>query len=126
MPPKTTLNTYRDLVGVFADFLIVAIHTILYERDIYPRASFLSARKYDFPVRQNRHPKVCKWIFDAVSAVETELLKVVGFYYLIFPDGVFPWFFISIKNLERKKKQTFKVLFMPISHFSAEYATKSI
>lgn len=69
--------TFRTLVTSFTDFLTVAIHTILYERAIYPDASFLTARKYNFPVRQSRHPKVCEWINDAVAAVETELLKGV-------------------------------------------------
>jgi mitotic spindle assembly checkpoint protein MAD2B len=67
--------TYRTLVQAFTEFLTVAIHTILYERDIYPQTSFVSARKYNFAVRQNRHPKVCEWINDAVTSVETELLK---------------------------------------------------
>jgi mitotic spindle assembly checkpoint protein MAD2B len=70
------LNTYQAIISTFGDFLTVAIHTILYERNIYPSTSFLSARKYNYPVRQNRHPKVCKWIQDAVAAVEAELLKV--------------------------------------------------
>ncbi|WPH04743.1 Hypothetical protein R9X50_00763800 [Acrodontium crateriforme] len=69
------LPTFRTLVTTFTDFFTVAIHSILYERSIYPKTSFLSARKYNFAVRQNRHPKVCEWINDAVSAVETELLK---------------------------------------------------
>ena len=68
-------TTLRIIIAAFTDFLTVAIHTILYERAIYPPASFLSARKYNFSVRQNRHPTVCEWINDAVSAVETELLK---------------------------------------------------
>ena len=68
-------TTLRVVIAAFTDFLTVAIHTILYERAIYPSTSFLSARKYNFSVRQNRHPKVCEWINDAVSAVETELLK---------------------------------------------------
>ncbi|KAK4574523.1 hypothetical protein LTR86_001364 [Recurvomyces mirabilis] len=67
--------TFRMLISQFTDFLTVAIHTILYERNIYPQTSFLSARKYNFAVRQSRHPKVCKWINDAVAAVEAELLK---------------------------------------------------
>ncbi|KAK3051941.1 hypothetical protein LTR09_006895 [Extremus antarcticus] len=67
--------TFRNLVTSFTDFLTVAIHTILYERSIYPHTSFLSARKYNFAVRQSRHPKVCEWINDAVAAVEAELLK---------------------------------------------------
>ncbi|KAI9782755.1 MAG: hypothetical protein M1835_003947 [Candelina submexicana] len=73
--PPPPIDTYQALVTTFSDFLTVAIHTILYERNIYPRESFLSARKYNYPVRQNRHPKVCKWITDAVAAVETEILK---------------------------------------------------
>lgn len=71
----STKATFRALVTSFTDFLTVAIHTILYERAVYPQTSFLSARKYNFAVRQNRHPKVCEWINDAVAAVETELLK---------------------------------------------------
>jgi len=70
------LDTYHAMVLAFSDFLTVAIHTILYERNIYPRESFLSARKYNYPVKQSRHPKVCKWILDAVAAVEVEMLKV--------------------------------------------------
>jgi len=66
---------FLDFIRTFTDFLTVAIHTILYERNIYPQTSFLSARKYNFSVRQSRHPKVCKWITDAVAAVEAELLK---------------------------------------------------
>jgi mitotic spindle assembly checkpoint protein MAD2B len=73
-PP--VLDTYYAVVLAFKDFLTVAVHTILYERDIYPQTSFLKARKYNYPVRQSRHPKVCKWIQDAVAAVEAEMLKV--------------------------------------------------
>ncbi|KAM3424673.1 hypothetical protein BST61_g6660 [Cercospora zeina] len=67
--------TFVTFVTAFTDFLTVAIHTILYERAIYPQTSFVSAKKYNFPVRQSRHPKVCEWINDAVNAVEEELLK---------------------------------------------------
>ena len=70
------LDTYQSVVSAFSEFLTVAIHTILYERDIYPQASFISARKYNYPVKQSRHPKVCKWVQDAVAAVEVEMLKV--------------------------------------------------
>ncbi len=72
----TALRTYQAVVSAFTEFLTVVVHTLLYERDIYPRASFLAARKYNFPVRQNRHPDVCRWIADAIAAIEEELLKV--------------------------------------------------
>ena len=70
------LDTYQSVVSAFSEFLTVTIHTILYERNIYPQASFISARKYNYPVKQSRHPKVCMWIQDAVAAVEVEMLKV--------------------------------------------------
>lgn len=70
------LDTHQAVVSAYCDFLTVAIHTILYERNIYPQTSFLKARKYNYPVRQSRHPRVCKWIMDAVAAVEGEMLKV--------------------------------------------------
>jgi mitotic spindle assembly checkpoint protein MAD2B len=78
MPPPREplqLNTYHSLLTAFTDFLIVAIHTILYERGLYPPETFLLTRAYNFPVRQNRHPLVCKWIQDAVSAVHDQMLK---------------------------------------------------
>lgn len=75
-PPKPLqLNTYHSLTTAFTDFLVVAIHTILYERGLYPPETFLLTRAYNFPVRQNRHPLVCKWILDAVSAVRDQMLK---------------------------------------------------
>lgn len=70
------LENYSSLVDTFLEFLNVAIHLILYERDIYPQRSFLKARKYNYPVRQNRHPAVCKFIDDAISAVRAQLMKV--------------------------------------------------
>ena len=70
------LENYISVVDSFINFLTVAIHLILYERDVYPKTSFMSVRKYNFPVQQSRHPDVCKWIDDAVAAVRSEMLKV--------------------------------------------------
>ena len=70
------LNTYQAVVLAFSDFLTVAIHTILFERKIYPPESFITARKFNCPVKQSRHPGVCQWVKDAVAAVEAEMLKV--------------------------------------------------
>ncbi|PPJ57528.1 hypothetical protein CBER1_06262 [Cercospora berteroae] len=71
----TEQATFLTFVSAFTDFLTVAIHTILYERGIYAKTSFISAKKYNFAVRQSRHPKVCEWINDAVNAVEEEILR---------------------------------------------------
>ncbi|KAF3766828.1 hypothetical protein M406DRAFT_97681 [Cryphonectria parasitica EP155] len=63
------------LLDAFTSFLTVSIHTILYNRNIYPRDTFLSAKAFNLPVHQSRHPKVCSWINDAVDAVMAQLAK---------------------------------------------------
>jgi mitotic spindle assembly checkpoint protein MAD2B len=68
-------NTFASLVANFAEFLTVAIHTIIWERGIYPDSSFIKAKRYNIPVRQSRHPKVCEFIQAAVDAVREQLLK---------------------------------------------------
>ncbi|KIW34048.1 uncharacterized protein PV07_00850 [Cladophialophora immunda] len=69
------LSTRRALLDTLTSFLTVATHHILYLRRIYPPVSFLSARAYNYPVRQNRHPAVCAWVNDAVSAIRNQLDK---------------------------------------------------
>ena len=91
---KLIIDNYQAVVTTFSEFLIVAIHTILYERNIYPQTSFLKARKYNYPVRQSRHPKVCKWIQDAVAAVEVEMLKVLLFLLLLVPYSIVKCFVV--------------------------------
>jgi mitotic spindle assembly checkpoint protein MAD2B len=72
---ENTLDTYQTFLTVLSNFFIVSIHTILYERSIYPPNTFISTWRYNFPVRQNRHPKVCQWVNDTVGAIEAEMLK---------------------------------------------------
>ncbi|KAK6497683.1 hypothetical protein TWF481_012088 [Arthrobotrys musiformis] len=72
MPP---IDTYANLITSFTDLLLVSIHTILYEREIYPSKLFIAARKYNHPTRQARHPLVCQWIQEAVDACAEELMK---------------------------------------------------
>ena len=73
---RDVLDNYQSVVSAFVTFLEVAVHTLLYERDVYPRTSFSAVRKYNHAVRQSRHPKVCKWVADAMAAVRKEVLKV--------------------------------------------------
>jgi len=81
-PPNQTslsnlLSTHRALLDTLISFLTVSTHHILYLRRLYPPVSFLSARAYNYPVRQNRHPAVCTWINDAAAAVRDQLEKNV-------------------------------------------------
>ncbi|KAJ9648107.1 hypothetical protein H2199_001884 [Coniosporium tulheliwenetii] len=75
MSTTTTLPaTYTTLLSTFADFLTISIHTILYVRSLYPRTTFLTARAYNHAVHQSRHPALCAWITDAISAVSAAML----------------------------------------------------
>jgi mitotic spindle assembly checkpoint protein MAD2B len=71
------LNTFASLIEAFTDFLVVSIHTILRSRVLYPPNIFITTRKYNLPVAQLRHPKVCTWILNACSAIRTQLLEGV-------------------------------------------------
>lgn len=68
-------NTQAAVAASFTNFLGVAMHQILFLRSVYPRATFLPVRAYNYPVRQSRHPKVCDYISDVCLAVESEILK---------------------------------------------------
>uniref|UniRef100_A0A8H7N2R4 HORMA domain-containing protein n=1 Tax=Bionectria ochroleuca TaxID=29856 RepID=A0A8H7N2R4_BIOOC len=64
-----------ELLSSFTSFLTLSIHSLLYYRSLYPQTTFLTARAYNLPVHQSRHPKVCKWVLDAVAAVKVQLTR---------------------------------------------------
>ncbi|KAF2472066.1 DNA-binding protein [Lindgomyces ingoldianus] len=89
-----TIPTYLTTLSHFTNFLTAYIHTLLYLRHLYPRPTFLTSRFHNTSVYQSRHPAVCEWITDAVSAIRTELLAgtvakiaVVIYWYGIADDG---------------------------------------
>ncbi|KAK0208808.1 DNA-binding protein [Desarmillaria ectypa] len=67
--------TFNQTVQGIADFIEVAIHTILYVRQIYPADLFIRRKKYDTPVFQSRHPALNEYISGAVKAVSDELSR---------------------------------------------------
>jgi mitotic spindle assembly checkpoint protein MAD2B len=74
-PNALPLPEAYTLLTSFNSFLTIAIHNILYYRNIYPSETFLAAKAFNLPVHQSRHPKVCTWIKDAVDHVATELAQ---------------------------------------------------
>jgi mitotic spindle assembly checkpoint protein MAD2B len=58
----------------------VAIHTILYVRQIYPADLFVRRKKYDTPVFQSRHPGLNEYISGAVKAIGEELALASCFF----------------------------------------------
>jgi mitotic spindle assembly checkpoint protein MAD2B len=67
--------TYLETVSHFTTFLTAYTHTLLYLRELYPPTSFAKSRFHNTPVYQSRHPLVCEWITDAITAVREELLN---------------------------------------------------
>ncbi|KAF9540174.1 DNA-binding protein [Agrocybe pediades] len=65
--------TFNQTVQAIAEFIKVAIHTILYVRQIYPAEVFVRRKKFDTPVYQSRHPALNEYISGAVKAVADEL-----------------------------------------------------
>jgi mitotic spindle assembly checkpoint protein MAD2B len=54
----------------------VAIHTILYVRQVYPAEIFVRRKMYETPVYQSRHPGLNAYIAGAVKAIGDELVLV--------------------------------------------------
>lgn len=71
--PSLPPSQASTLLSSFTNFLTVAVHSILFYRKLYPEATFLTARAYNLPVHQSRHPGVCSWIRDAVAAVGAQI-----------------------------------------------------
>ncbi|OCH86053.1 DNA-binding protein [Obba rivulosa] len=65
--------TFNQAVRAVSEFIEVAIHTILYVRQVYPADLFVRRKKYDTPVWQSRHPALNEYISGAVKAVADEL-----------------------------------------------------
>jgi mitotic spindle assembly checkpoint protein MAD2B len=63
------------VVDTFTDFLIVAIHQILRERNLYSSTTFITAKEYNLPVHQNRHPDVCDYINRVTTAIHQAILS---------------------------------------------------
>ncbi|KAH7930407.1 DNA-binding protein [Leucogyrophana mollusca] len=68
--------TFNQTVKGITEFIEVAIHSILYVRQIYPADLFIRRKKYDTPVFQSRHPALNEYISGAVKAVGEELGNV--------------------------------------------------
>ena len=62
----------------------VAVHTILYVRQIYPAELFVRRQKFNTPVFQSRHPALNEYISEAIKAVGDELENVSGHHVFIF------------------------------------------
>ncbi|EDV21985.1 Mitotic spindle assembly checkpoint protein MAD2B [Trichoplax sp. H2] len=68
------LDTSEIISDILCEFLEVAIHTILYMRDIYPAVIFDKRKKYNVPVQMSCHPQVNEYILSVLHSIKP-LLK---------------------------------------------------
>ncbi|CAK5280603.1 unnamed protein product [Mycena citricolor] len=73
-PMTTKTLTFNQTILSITEFIEVAIHTILYVRQIYPADLFVRRKKYDTPVYQSRHPALNEYISGAVKSIRDQLL----------------------------------------------------
>lgn len=67
---STDINRTQIGADIFAEFLEVSIHTILYNRGIYPEGVFERRKKYNVPVQMCLHPDVVDYITKVVDGVK--------------------------------------------------------
>ncbi|KAK3565733.1 hypothetical protein QTP86_014987 [Hemibagrus guttatus] len=76
---RQDLNFGQVLFSVVADilceFLEVAIHLILYVREVYPSGIFQKRKKYNVPVQMSCHPELNQYIQDTLQCVKPLIEK---------------------------------------------------
>jgi len=70
---EPTLSFNQTVKGI-TEFIEVAIHTILYVRQVYPADLFVRRKKYDTPVFQSRHPALNEYVSGAIKAIGEEVI----------------------------------------------------
>lgn len=67
-------NESKTRSDVLIEFLEIAIHDILYYRNIYPPNIFSLKKKYNIPIYVSKHPKVNEYITECLKTAK-ELLE---------------------------------------------------
>ncbi|PNJ48246.1 MAD2L2 isoform 6, partial [Pongo abelii] len=63
------------VADVLCEFLEVAVHLILYVREVYPVGIFQKRKKYNVPVQMSCHPELNQYIQDTLHCVKPLLEK---------------------------------------------------
>jgi hypothetical protein len=71
---RTLMEMFVTASDILIDFLEVAVHNILYVRNIYPESIFVRRKKYGVPVQMSTHPYLNEYITECLKTAR-ELLK---------------------------------------------------
>uniref|UniRef100_A0A8C9RFU0 Mitotic spindle assembly checkpoint protein MAD2B n=1 Tax=Scleropages formosus TaxID=113540 RepID=A0A8C9RFU0_SCLFO len=72
---RQDLNFGQVVADILCEFLEVAIHLILYVREVYPSGIFQKRKKYNVPVQMSCHPELNRYIQDTLHCVKPLIEK---------------------------------------------------
>ncbi|KAM9474951.1 mitotic spindle assembly checkpoint protein MAD2B [Clarias gariepinus] len=72
---RQDLNFGQVVADILCEFLEVAIHLILYVREVYPSGIFQKRKKYNVPVQMSCHPELNQYIQDTLQCVKPLIEK---------------------------------------------------
>uniref|UniRef100_A0AAQ5ZCR1 Mitotic spindle assembly checkpoint protein MAD2B n=1 Tax=Amphiprion ocellaris TaxID=80972 RepID=A0AAQ5ZCR1_AMPOC len=72
---RLTEQEYSMVADILCEFLEVAIHLILYVREVYPSGIFQKRKKYNVPVQMSCHPELNQYIQDTLHCVKPLIEK---------------------------------------------------
>ncbi|MGH0143722.1 UNVERIFIED_CONTAM: hypothetical protein FKN15_000787 [Acipenser sinensis] len=65
------------VADILCEFLEVAIHLILYVREVYPSGIFQKRKKYSVPVQMSCHPELNQYIQDTLHCIKPLIVKLL-------------------------------------------------
>uniref|UniRef100_A0A8C5DRI7 Mitotic spindle assembly checkpoint protein MAD2B n=1 Tax=Gouania willdenowi TaxID=441366 RepID=A0A8C5DRI7_GOUWI len=72
---RQDINFGQVVADILCEFLEVAIHLILYVREVYPSGIFQKRKKYNVPVQMSCHPELNQYIQDTLHCVKPLIEK---------------------------------------------------
>uniref|UniRef100_A0AAX7VA30 Mitotic spindle assembly checkpoint protein MAD2B n=1 Tax=Astatotilapia calliptera TaxID=8154 RepID=A0AAX7VA30_ASTCA len=72
---RQDLNFGQVVADILCEFLEVAIHLILYVREVYPSGIFQKRKKYNVPVQMSCHPELNQYIQDTLHCIKPLIEK---------------------------------------------------
>eukprot|EP01116_Phalansterium_solitarium_P005235 TRINITY_DN16691_c0_g1_i1.p1 TRINITY_DN16691_c0_g1~~TRINITY_DN16691_c0_g1_i1.p1 ORF type:complete len:245 (+),score=68.78 TRINITY_DN16691_c0_g1_i1:121-855(+) len=74
-PKNSEVLSFKEMIDVLCEFFEVVVHSILFVRDLYPKAVFERRRKYNLPVMMSRSPELNEYIVEVVASLRPWLEK---------------------------------------------------
>ncbi|KAM6434911.1 mitotic spindle assembly checkpoint protein MAD2B isoform 1-T1 [Liasis olivaceus] len=116
---RQDLNFGQVVADILLEFLEVAIHLILYVREVYPTGIFQKRKKYNVPVQMSCHPELNQYIQDTLHCIKPLLEKTFGIHSALLQRERF-WKASSSPNLLQNDVEKVVVVILDKEHHPVE------